>query len=83
MEGFLVYLADHADGQLKQAEGVSLVPRIQHPKEMCNVISAVPDIRRVYVLLEQQNRGRWFSFTMKLDVACKSIHTLFIKPFSF
>lgn len=36
-----LYLADNVGGQVKQAEGISFVPRVQHTKEVGNIISTV------------------------------------------
>ena len=36
-----LYLTDDVGRQVKQAEGVSFVPRVQHAEEMGNVVSAV------------------------------------------
>lgn len=47
-----MYLADDVGGQVKQGKGVSFVPRVQHTKEMGNIVSAVPHTREVKILLK-------------------------------
>lgn len=58
---FQLYLADNVGGQVKQAKGVSFVPRVQHTKEMGDVISTVPCVREVKTLLEQKQQLKQYS----------------------
>lgn len=37
-----LYLADDVSGQVKEAEGVSFVPRVQHSQEMGDVVCTFP-----------------------------------------
>lgn len=53
---FQLYLADDVGRQVKQAKGVSFVPRVQHTKEMGNVVSTVPCAHEVKILLEQKQQ---------------------------
>lgn len=56
MGAFLLYLADNVGRQVKQAKGVSFVPRIQHTKEMGDVISTVPIVGDLKILFEHKEQ---------------------------
>lgn len=51
---FFLYLADDIGGQVEQAQSVSFVPRVQHTKQMSDVVSTVPCLHEVKILLEQK-----------------------------
>lgn len=49
-----LYLADNVSRQVKKAEGVSFVPRVQHTQEMGDVICTFPSTCQLKVLHGQK-----------------------------